>query len=313
MIHTTFEPYEVSLQVFTDALTEELSSYEIPKGWITTFCAVCQELFDSPLNKSGGFVIIDGQPLCVFDDYFSDDSCVLTPAICNLGVYDHQTLTDNYSNIQSKFNLERIDTVFPVIDLSAWKQQEITEKVIRDFMKSEVKNNFIPHHFGTKSQKVKWRVVFGETSNEREYLIKLFAHDTAALVEQQMQSILTKTDNGIERFFAERMPEFWFAPHDFMSPSMGAVVAYDEHKVICAMQLQKYDSILTCGSIAFDHTDVYKPYSLASMAHLESIIYAMGDPLINRIDLGVNFSPLGDYKKVFNYTNVGCPTYLFKR
>lgn len=311
MVHPKFSQFEVSFDVFVQLLSDVFKKFNLSKQFVELYSLSYKKLFDSSLNKFGGFVCIDNQPLCVFDDYFCDETCVLVPIMCNFGAYMCQSNTHEFLSLKDKFNLQQITTSFPIVDLSSWKDVIINDRVIRDYIKCNVSNNFIPHCFGTKSKKVKWEVVFADNDDNATYLLNVFSNLTN-LIHHQSQSIKSQTNNPIELFRAENLSDFFYYNKECLSPSVGAVIAHDDTDIVCVMQLYKFGLTLVCDTIVFNHDPCYKPYSLASMAHLQSIIYAMKQSL-NHVDLGVNFSSLGDYKKVFNYIDTSLPTYIFKR
>jgi hypothetical protein len=234
------------------------------------------------LRMSGrGFLGYYNDEPCVFyEDYYN-----MLNIVCVSPIY-YYPFAKMLNNIDSQSN--PIKTNYPIVFRNG-----ITNS--KQYIRNEFQSSFMSKIFGKKSTEVKWNVVFGKESEIINDINPLcFRH--------QCDSILSKVNHPIDIFTANNLVNSWKVDYT-NNDNMGAVYATYENEVICAMKLIKTLDCICCGDIVFIHDDKFKSYSLALTSHIQVIKY-MIDNKFECVDLGLNLSELGNYKKNIKYTEV---------
>lgn len=156
-------------------------------------------------------------------------------------------------------------------------------------------SSYRPHMLGSKSQVVKWRMVF-----DPDEIIRI----NLEMAPVYYHKVLELTTDKRQIF---GMFDAWW--RDFIpTPDCALVIAEEGDKIIAVMQIFVEDIDnevwIECRSLANYRTPEYKTYSLSVCCHLAVMrdLYFNNEwkpGKIRHMNYGENVAPMGNYKRVF--------------
>lgn len=201
----------------------------------------------------------------------------------------------------------------PVIHRQLVDKYEPSPDGWRQFLKNEVEQNYIPHFFGEKSKRVEWNVYRVDSDSTRSMcsfgmITENFVHNQRVLTingDDVRHHPYTVVDTAINEGICQGWELATSADNWFIRAK-----CIETGNTVCLVHVMRSMAGYTSKKIAVNHDPKYKQYSLVPMSNLVAIRHFMlMDRETQSLNLGINFTPAGDYKSAINLTHQ--PMYNF--
>lgn len=219
------------------------------------------------------------------DDYFcKGKKCLSSP------LDDNYFINNSLYNSFKDMGFSQKICSYNVVDIRGVENFE-------SWLKNRVHNNFRPHFFGQKSKRVCYYLSDNIPSSS---YAKIWTDMIARQIEISNEEYKKKSNENLNFLFHDNIikpgkvgPYLYIIGVDVETDTPVAILSI---KVINSRCWVAYD-------IYTNKSEDYKPYSLVLCSHIAAIREA-AKKKVALLDLGLNFTDIGDYKKVIDSLSI---------